>query len=71
MANQTEKQTATAARPTAPEAQDAPTDVHTVAKGETLDQIAAKHDVDAAHLQRINAIKRPDLIWPGQKLKTR
>ena len=70
MSKQSTKQTATAKRPTAPEAQDAPTDVHTVADGETLEQIAEKHDTDPASLQRVNGIKRPDLIWPGMKIRT-
>lgn len=70
MSKQTEKRTATAARPKAPETQDAPTNVHTVADGDTLDKIAEKHDTDAARLQRLNGIKRPDLIWPGMKIRT-
>jgi LysM repeat protein len=73
---QSTKQTATAARPTPaeqttekPEQAEATDTEHTVAKGESLDDIAEKTGVPAAHLQRLNAIKRPELIWPGMTLR--
>lgn len=70
------KQTATAARPTAPEettekpeqAEASDGDL-VVAEGETLDDIAEKVGMPAARLQRLNAIKRPGLIWPGMNLR--
>lgn len=71
------KQTATAPRPTAPESTEAPEQaetpdgVHVVTEGETLEQIAEETGVPAAQLQRLNAIKRPALIWPGMRLRTR
>lgn len=75
---QSTRQTATAARPTPPEEtaekpeQAETSDAeHTVAKGESLDDIAEKTGVPAAHLQRLNAIKRPELIWPGMRLRLR
>lgn len=77
---QSTKQTATAARPTPPEAQDSETvegektpnaGEHVVADGESLDDIAEKTGVPAAHLQRLNAIKCPELIWPGMALRTK
>ncbi|MFD6699697.1 MULTISPECIES: LysM peptidoglycan-binding domain-containing protein [unclassified Microbacterium] len=72
MANtQRTKQTATAARPTAPEDQAGADDgVHVVEEGETLDAIAESTGVSAARLQRLNGIKRPDLIWSGMTLRT-
>lgn len=73
---QSTKRTATAARPTPaeqtaekPEQAEASDAEHTVAKGESLDDIAEKTGVPAAHLQRLNAIKRPELIWPGMNLR--
>jgi len=75
---QSTKQTATAVRPTPaeqaaekPEQAEATDAEHTVAKGETLDDIAEKTGVPAAHLQRLNAIKRPELVWPGMRLRLR
>lgn len=72
------KQTATAPRPTspegaaeAPEQAETPDGVRVVAEGETLEQIAEETGVPAAQLQRMNAIKRPALIWPGMRLRTR
>ncbi|WP_029258957.1 MULTISPECIES: LysM peptidoglycan-binding domain-containing protein [unclassified Microbacterium] len=74
---QRSKQTATAARPTPaeqtvekPEQAEASDAEHTVAKGETLDDIAEKTGVSVARLKRLNAIKRPELIWSGMKLRT-
>ncbi|MDR6142400.1 LysM repeat protein [Microbacterium foliorum] len=74
---QSTKQTATAARPTPaeqtaekPEQAEASDAEHTVAKGESLDEIAEKTGVPATQLQRLNAIKHPDLIWPGMMLRT-
>lgn len=72
------KQTATAARPTPPEETTEAPDPsetresdHVVADGESLDDIAEKTGVPVAHLQRLNAIKRPELIWPGMTLRTK
>lgn len=72
------KQTATAARPTPaeqtaekPEQAEATDAEHAVAEGESLDDIAEKTGVPVAHLQRLNGIKRPDLIWPGMRLRLR
>lgn len=73
---QSTKQTATAARPTPaeqttgkPEQAEAADAEHTVAKGESLADVAEKTGVPAAQLQRLNAIKRPDLVWPGMTLR--
>lgn len=75
---QSTKQTATAARPTPPESQDvehaekqpaASESEHVVAEGESLDDIAEKTGLSAAELQRLNAIKRPELVWPGMRLR--
>lgn len=75
---QSTKQTATAARPTPteqtaekPEQAEAADTEHTVAKGESLDDIAEATGVPAAQLQRLNAIKRPELLWPGMTLRTK
>ncbi|AQY02050.1 LysM peptidoglycan-binding domain-containing protein [Microbacterium foliorum] len=75
---QSTKQTATAARPTPaeqtvekPEQAEASDAEHTVAKGERLDDVAERTGVPIAQLQRLNAIKRPELIWPGMVLRTR
>jgi len=72
MANtQNTKRTATAQRPTAPE-NTAPADgEHVVKDGETLDKIAKDHDTTVDVLRRRNAIKHPDLIWPGMTLRTK
>lgn len=74
---QSTKQTATAARPTPaeqtaekPEQAEGADAEHIVADGETLEKIADKIGVSAPQLQRLNAIKRPDLIWPGMILRT-
>lgn len=74
---QSTKQTATAARPTPaeqtadkPEHAEGSDAEHIVADGETLEEIADKTGVTAPQLQRLNAIKRPDLIWPGMRLRT-
>ncbi|WP_315072181.1 LysM domain-containing protein [uncultured Microbacterium sp.] len=71
------KQTATAARPTplegtaeAPEQAETSESAHIVADGESLDDIAEMVGVPVAHLQRLNAIKPPELIWPGMTLRT-
>ncbi len=41
---------------------------HTVAIGETLKKIADKHNTTVEKLVRLNQIKNPNLIYPGQKL---
>lgn len=74
---QSTKQAATAARPTPaeqttekPEQTEATDSEHTVAKGESLDDIADTTGVPVAQLRRLNAIKRPEVIWPGMTLRT-
>jgi LysM repeat protein len=74
---QSNKQTATASRPTPaeqtaekPEQAGESDAEHTVAKGESLDDVAEKTGVPVGQLQRLNAIKRPELIWPGMTLRT-
>lgn len=52
-----------------PEGAPEPEPTHTVAKGETLEKIAEKLKTTPAELQRVNAIKRPELIWPGMELR--
>lgn len=65
MANpQSTKTTATAARPTPPEVQ-----THQVKNDDTLESIAKQYDVDVADLQRWNAIKRPEHVWPGMTIR--
>ncbi len=44
-------------------------DLYTVSKGETLYAIAWKNGVDYQTLARINNIKPPFVIYPGQRLK--
>jgi LysM repeat protein len=41
---------------------------HEVAEGETLADIAKKHETSVERLQVINAIKSPESIWPGMTL---
>ncbi len=41
----------------------------TVRKGDTLYNLARKHDMDARHLAAINGLKSPYTIQPGQTLK--
>jgi lipoprotein NlpD len=43
-------------------------DIHTVAKGETLYSIAWKNGVDYQTLAKINNIRAPFVIYPGQRL---
>lgn len=42
---------------------------YTVKLGDTLGKIADKYNTDYKTLARINGIKNPNLIYPGQKLK--
>ncbi|WP_307221840.1 LysM peptidoglycan-binding domain-containing protein [Microbacterium arborescens] len=72
MANtQSTKQTATANRPPSPgdRGADHGNDTHEVKEGETLDDIARTHKVEPRTVQRLNGIKRPDLIWPGMVIR--
>lgn len=72
MANtQSTKQTATANRPPSPEHRgaDRGNETHEVKEGETLDDIASVHQVEPRTVQRLNGIKRPDLIWPGMVIR--
>lgn len=72
MANtQSTKQTATANRPPSPEDRGADhgNETHEVKEGETLDDIASAHKVETRTVQRLNGIKRPDLIWPGMVIR--
>lgn len=43
--------------------------VYTVTKGDTLFEIALDHNTTVKEVVRLNKIKNPDLIFPGQKLK--
>ncbi len=70
MGTQDEKKTATAKRPTPPEAKPTPDHLHEVKDGDTLDDIAKKAKTTPEDLQRLNGIKRPDLIWPGMQIRT-
>lgn len=71
------KQEATALRPEPAEQSTPPVEahleasdgIHVVQDGETLDEIAGALDVPSSYLQRLNAIKRPELIWPGMNLR--
>lgn len=50
----------------------APTPVyHIVKKGETLSGIASRYNTTYQQLAKINGIKNPHLIYPGQKIKVR
>lgn len=43
--------------------------VYTVKKGDTLSEIAAKFGTSVNELVKLNNIKNPNLIYPGQKIK--
>jgi len=43
--------------------------VYTVKKGDTLSEIARKYGTTVNELVKLNNIKNPNLIYPGQKLK--
>ncbi|WP_176473006.1 LysM peptidoglycan-binding domain-containing protein [Sphingomonas lenta] len=45
-----------------------PGGVHTVERGETLSGIAQRYGTDVATLVRLNDVRNPDLIHPGQRL---
>ena len=45
------------------------TKTYTVKSGDTLSQIAKKHNTTVKNLQSINNIKNPNLIYPNQKIK--
>lgn len=47
----------------------APSNTHTVSGGETLSGIAAKYGTTWQHLQAINGLANPNLIFPGQVLR--
>jgi membrane-bound lytic murein transglycosylase D len=40
-----------------------------VRRGDTLSEIAERHDVSVSQLQRWNGIGRRSVLQPGQKLK--
>lgn len=42
---------------------------HVIQKGETLSGIAKKYGTNYTKLAKINGIKNPNIIYPGQKLK--
>lgn len=44
-------------------------DTYTVKKGDTLSEIAAKYGTTVNNLVKLNNIKNPDLIYPGQVFK--
>lgn len=44
---------------------------HTVARGETLGGIAKRYGTTPEKLAKLNGLKNPDLIYPGQKLRLR
>lgn len=44
---------------------------HTVRAGETLSGIAARYGTSWQHLQEMNGIRNPNLIYPGQTLRVR
>jgi murein DD-endopeptidase MepM/ murein hydrolase activator NlpD len=44
-------------------------DNYIVKRGDTLSQIANKHDITINEILKINKINNPDKIYPGQKLK--
>ena len=41
---------------------------YTVKRGDTLSEIALRYNTTVANLVRINNIKNPDLVFPGQKI---
>jgi LysM repeat protein len=45
------------------------TKVYVVKKGDTLSGIAARYNTTVTELVKLNKIKNPDLIFPGQKIK--
>ncbi|MDF2991888.1 MAG: LysM domain [Microbacterium sp.] len=73
MANtQRTKQTAVANRPPSTEDRDSPdsgNETHEVKDGESLEDIASHYKVEPATIQRLNSVKRPDLIWAGMTLR--
>ena len=42
--------------------------IYVVQPGDWLSKIAIKHNTSWEHLQKINGIKNPNLIFPGQKI---
>ena len=42
---------------------------YTVRRGNTLSQIARAYGVSVSHLQELNDIQNPNLIYPGQKIR--
>lgn len=49
----------------------APGERHTVRSGETLASIAARYGTSVAELQRLNSLRNPNLVHPGQRLLLR
>ena len=43
--------------------------VYTVRSGDTLSGIAGRLGTSWQHLARVNGLRNPNLIYPGQKLK--
>ena len=43
--------------------------IYTVKRGDTLSQIAKAYDVTINHIVKMNNIKNPNLIYPGEKLR--
>lgn len=46
-------------------------DIHVIAEGETLADVAAATGATIADLQRLNAIKHPEHIWVGMPVRVR
>lgn len=42
---------------------------HTVKKGDTLNKIAKKYNTTLENILKLNVIKNPNLIYPGQKVR--
>ena len=43
--------------------------VYAVRKGDTVDRVAARHQMNAAELRRLNGMKPQDILYIGQKIK--
>lgn len=68
-AETTEDAPAPTLTPPTPVASQQKFDIYTVAQGDTLRRIAERYGTTADELVKMNALKRPDHIWVGQRLK--